>query len=804
MLLVLAPLAAAQAGRSLLSGVIVSAVGDGANVSLTFTCPAHYLSHTPTARGRDLVVRLDTTDLCGGLDAAVLGAETRRVRAGELANLMEVEYDGERASGPELTLHFSREMQFRVQSQTNLRELVVSVSTPGPDRVAPVAQATGRFVINLRSSNQPSTAADLETLKAYAGYTAYQTQSVVQGRTWYRLRIGFFDTEKDARAAGLPLRTDYPGLWIGFVEDSEVQAALANPLLASDDTAGASAASAPTATPTESASRGLAPAAGAEAGSPEKRAALLEEGKRALTGGELSQAVQIFTKVLQKTDDEPAEVAQELLGVARERNGQTAHAKAAYEQYLERYPEGEGATRVRQRLTALTASTSGRSSITATSPGAHAENSSAWDFDTSLWQYYQHQVAQANDDRSLLSESALLSNVDLNMRRSGERMDLRTRLSLGYWYDFMGEDGPGNEERFSTAYVEADGHAGHWRARMGRQSRGAAGVLGRFDGMLFSYAPRDRITLNVAGGYPVYSTRDGFDRTRVFESFSVDIADVATSWDLSGFYNQQTADGILDRQAIGAEARYFDDHRSLYALVDYDVSYSTLNNVYLVGNWRTAGQLTMNATVNRAHSPYLTTSNALIGQPLTSIDELLALETEDQIRQFALDRTATSTTYSMGLSRPFLQKLQVDVDVTSTAYSETVASGGVEGFTASDYKYYSITLLGQSLIKEGDMGSVSLHFGDTTSYEVTSLSLDGRYPVGALRLNPRLRIDRRARLADGTSEWIYTPMLRMQLQWTRRYYFEFEGGMYLSNQELEDTTDQFRTTFFNLGYRYVF
>src|SRR4029078_5907495 len=94
--------------------------------------------------------------------------------------------------------------------------------------------------------------------------------------------------------------------------------------------------------------------------------------------------------------------------------------------------------------------------------------------------------------------------------------------------------------------------------------------------------------------------------------------------------------GVLRGEAIGPEARYFDDHRSLYALVDYDTSYSTLNNVYLVGNWRTAGQLTLNATVNRAHSPYLTTSNALMGQPLTSIDELLVLESEDQIRQLAL------------------------------------------------------------------------------------------------------------------------------------------------------------------------
>ena len=47
--------------------------------------------------------------------------------------------------------------------------------------------------------------------------------------------------------------------------------------------------------------------------------------------------------------------AQELLAIAREKNGQLAHAKAEYERYLALYSETEGAARVKQRLAALLA-----------------------------------------------------------------------------------------------------------------------------------------------------------------------------------------------------------------------------------------------------------------------------------------------------------------------------------------------------------------------------------------------------------------------------------------------------------------
>ena len=836
--LALGSIAVAQVSNTFLADVIVTRDDAGARIRLNFNCSVHYVAQNEPDAGSDLVLHFDARDTCG---AGTLGAETRRVRDGELASLVEVEYDAEGASGPELSLHFSREVQFRIEPQTTFRELVVAVSSatpppraaaaaappapaplpnaapglepPTPAARAPSAAVPGRYVINLRSSVKPFAAADLETLKSYSGYTAYQIETQIQSRTWYRLRLGFFEDEKSARATSDALRADYGSLWIAIVENAEVQAALADPLLESRDTAVADAASpappavvplvqAPaSATPVGGA---LAPAAAALALTPEKRAELLEQGRRALAEGELSQAVQIFTKILQKTDDEYAETAQELLGVARERNGQTAHARAGYEQYLARYPDGEGAARVRQRLAAITASAGNLRAAAASRPAAGGKQPGPWNVDTTLWQYYRRQEAQVNDDPALLSQSALLSNVDLSVRRAGTAVNLQSRLALGYWYDFMGADGNGNEKSISHAYVEADANSGAWRARVGRQSRGSAGVLGRFDGVHVAYVPRERMTLNFVSGYPVYSTHDGFDQTRMFEAVSVDFADVAKAWDLSAFYNQQTADGILDRRAIGTEARYFDDHRSLYALADYDLSFSTLNNVYVVGNWRTRGRLTMNATVNRAHSPYLTTSNALMGQPLTSIGELLALDTEDEIRQLALDRTATSTTYSVGLSRPLWQKLQIDVDATSTTYSATAASGGVEGFPASDYNYYSVSLMGQSLIKEGDMGILSLRFGDTTSYQVTSLGLDGRYPVRGLRINPRIRVDRRTHLSDGSAEWVYTPSLRMQFQWRRRYYFEFEGGAYLSNRKLDETTNDFRTTYFNLGYRYVF
>ena len=74
-------------------------------------------------------------------------------------------------------------------------------------------------------------------------------------------------------------------------------------------------------------------------------AALLADARAAIIAQELDRAVQLLTDLQGMPANASSAEAQELLGVVRERNGQLAHAKAEYEIYLAKYPDGPGAER---------------------------------------------------------------------------------------------------------------------------------------------------------------------------------------------------------------------------------------------------------------------------------------------------------------------------------------------------------------------------------------------------------------------------------------------------------------------------
>ncbi len=96
------------------------------------------------------------------------------------------------------------------------------------------------------------------------------------------------------------------------------------------------------------------------AGAYAEQAALLTSARAALTANDNERAIQLLTKLQALPANPYTADAQELLGVARERNGQLAHAKAEYEAYLQTYPDAEGAARVRQRLAAIETVQTGR------------------------------------------------------------------------------------------------------------------------------------------------------------------------------------------------------------------------------------------------------------------------------------------------------------------------------------------------------------------------------------------------------------------------------------------------------------
>ena len=79
----------------------------------------------------------------------------------------------------------------------------------------------------------------------------------------------------------------------------------------------------------------------------------MRDARKALSAHDYPQAVALLTKLQRQPEFPERAPAQELLGLARERAGQLAHAKAEYEEYLRHYPNGAAANRVRERLRIL-------------------------------------------------------------------------------------------------------------------------------------------------------------------------------------------------------------------------------------------------------------------------------------------------------------------------------------------------------------------------------------------------------------------------------------------------------------------
>jgi hypothetical protein len=277
----------------------------------------------------------------------------------------------------------------------------------------------------------------------------------------------------------------------------------------------------------------------------------------------------------------------------------------------------------------------------------------------------------------------------------------------------------------------------------------------------------------------------------------------AEGWDANVFAIEQRAEGSMDRRAIGGELRYFDSSRTFFSMVDYDIYYNELNVGQFLGNWIFPDKTTLSLTLDYRNSPILTTYNALTGQGVDSIDALQDSFSDNEIRDLARDRTATSKLATLGISRPLNEQLQISGDVTATRLSGTSASGGIEALEGSGTDYfYNLQLIGSNLVKNGDITILGLRYSDTEASGITSLSLNTRYPLNNdLRLNPRFRADYRENRDDDTNQIIYRPSMLLSYQVRRKLRLEAEIGGEYSDREVVDGSQKDSSYYINLGYR---
>ena len=769
---------------------------DQADVVVQFTCSLRYITHQPAAESKELRIQLQPLGDCQLAPGTQILGELPPVSGGEhIIDAVRVESD---VPG-QVTLVFDfRKGERYVLAQgvdpRGLRlRLIDRARGRGKVMVNEPAGPANTYAVNLESQPKDFTPEALQLARDRLKAPVFVSQAVVDEETWYRLRAGPYDKRGEAdRVLNLAL-ADYPRAWLAIGDEvTSAAGGGGGEVLPAVERIGADPA--------------LDPA---------ELAKLTADARAAMTARNFPLAIATLTR-LQRQPEFPQRAAmQELLGLARERSGQLAHAKAEYEEYLRRYPSGEAAERITRRLATLrAASTSAR-----TGTGGGGAAPTGWSINGGVAQMYRNDgttVSNAASPGSTVvpngsqtqQQNSLYNDIDMLAKRRGERFDMTARVSAGYAKNFAGQTATSandSTKRISVASFEFADRQWGLLARVGRQSQNSGGVLGTFDGAFASWQMLPSLGLNVAAGYPVERTNGGIQRQRSFWAVAIPYSRPGAHWDASVFFAQQRFDGLTDRRGTGFEARLLLPRSSLTVLYDYDVYFKSLNAAALLGTMQLPDRWSLSFDAEQRNAPVISLRNALIGQNATSIADLQTVFTDDEILQAARDRTAVSSNYSLTATRPLGQRYQFSATVDASKIGATPASGGVPAQPGTGLTLaYQAQIYGSNLWRNGDFNVLSLAYADTETGKIESVAATTRVPVGGnWRLGPRLTIDRRQLASDGSTELSFLPSVLLDYQHGRRL-LQFEAGGQLGKRDSTLQTQNTKRYYVSLAYRIGF
>lgn len=747
--------------------------------------------------------------------------------------LTSVEMEGSGSKGYEVRVDFSERVAVTVLPQFRSQMLAFKFAPARwlkkqtrfrqPESVDP-------FVVVLETRNiQLPTLGDIPQRFA-VDHSVYMLEKASANSQ--QLRLGFFQNADDAKRVATALRREFPETSILKVSQAEVQygnwfrlnppdlvvepSSAAADIVAASDAPGLSGStldqevslSIRSITPSalESAPEPTPPPMDPlwqrrRAAEPEGVDLTLREARKALAAEDFDLAIRLYSKALEESNASQRLEALEYLGVAREMNGQEAHARRIYELYLSEQDEGEPADRVRQRLAVLVAL-----DMTPSEPNRGrrvASRSEGWQLAGQFGQFYRRHTLEV-DGNSSVPINGLFNDLNLLARNRGGGLEQEARISMSYLADFSGDL---NGREFQVGTLAWEGYLNRTNTGLvvGRQTRSDSGVLGRFDGVSLTQRLWEPATLVLTGGYIVESTFDAPESDRPFFGIGGEFVSESGNLVLEPFFIQQYVDDdIIDRQAIGAQGQWRGDRGMMFTLIDYDLHHSVLNNFTLSGDTNLRNTRVF-ASFEHRRSPYLTTRNALIGQPLESLSELELLLQDLDLDDIAADRTAKNTTLRFGLNQTLSERWSVTADVVGSDYSETEASANVLGIESNQTLYSSLQLRSTDPFGAASYSSMTLRRADSGTSTTTSLFMDNRISLGdSWRIYPRMRVDYRSIDRNGDTQWSARPSLRLDYRRGRGLQMEFEAGYDWTRREMSTRDLDITGTYVRAGYRAVF
>src|SRR5215472_12534971 len=743
-----------------------------ADVTMVFSCSMRFVTNVPANEGREVRIQFVPLPDCRVSPFGQISSEIPPLSGG--GNIV----TGARVEslGPgqiTLTLTFAKNERFVIAQGVDPRGLRLRLLDRARGKVRVMGgqdETASNFAINLDSQPAPFTPEAIEAAHQRLKAPAFVSEVVVDGVKWYRLRVGPIEHRTDAERLLQTALQDYPRAWLAIGDDA----------ITSD----------------ASAATGQVPLPAVErigsdpALPPEQLRQMLADARAALSAHNYPEAIALLTKLQRQPEFPDRARAQELLGLARERSGQLAHAKAEYEEYLRRYPNGEAAERVAFRLKTLQAAES--KARTGREVGVEGQG---WQMNGGFSQLGRYDGLRVTNSAPPLANtpppaaqtaqsSALFTDIDLVARRRGETFDFIGRLSGGYDKSFIQGGVTPDPTRVSLFSVELLDRPLGLLARLGRQASNSYGILGTFDGLFVSWQFSPSWAVNLAGGYPVNLLNVAPQTQLSFETLALVYTPRNAHRDANVFVANQQYDGLRDRQAVGLETRYLASHGSVVAVVDYDVFYHSLNTASLLGTLQLPARWNVSFDTERRNSPVLTTGNALIGQPFTDLHQMQQVFTDQEIYQLARDRTPVTSYYSLTATHPLGQRFQFTAIASATQSGATPASGGVPAQPATGVlPNYQLQLYGSNLWSQGDFSVLTLQHGDTQIGRIDSVSITMRFPLwGAWRIAPRFTAERLSGLSDGSNETSYLPSALIDYQRGNKL-LQFETGAQLGSRK---------------------
>jgi tetratricopeptide (TPR) repeat protein len=536
----------------------------------------------------------------------------------------------------------------------------------------------------------------------------------------------------------------------------------------------------------------------------------MEKARNASAENKWDEAIDALNQVLMLPPNSQSQQAQEMVGLARERAGQSGKAKAEYELYLKLYPDAEGAKRVKERLALLEQPSGTPAGARPASEPAELHAPVKTVFGSFAQYYYDGKTKSETafntpttvDQATLTSRdlSAIVTTVDANARYRSDQSDIRLVLRDTDSVSLIDKNPSRN--RLDAAYVDYRGLDNPYALRVGRQTGTTGGILGRFDGAIAGYKFAKNWRINAEVGSPVDY---GLDSTRYFYGLSLDAENIFESWSGNVYAIRQMVDGIPDREAIGGEIRYFKNGNSLYSELDYDTLFNKVNIATIQGSIQTKGQTTFTVLYDQRKAPPLATTNAVFGQPVNSISELLLTNTEDQLRQKALAVTADVKQVLASVTTPLSASWQFGADYRLTnvgplpGYNDIPATPG----TGNIYSY-TLQAIGSNLYSSRDINVFSGTWLKSPQFHGESVAysnLSGFWTKWTLE--PSLRWYTQRDSTDTKTDR-YTAALRLTYAWKKQFSLEGEYDVERAIIESPMQRESALQQFFYVGYRYSF